>query len=125
MRARVKNGRWVLDDPTDLPEGTEVEIVTRPAPPAAAGGVYVDPKVRQYAGALLVAACSPKVSASTRGFMPNDEQELIESAKAGAFRRGSPFVTPEDIRNAAPAVLRRFVKADEHVTAILDQTPVP
>jgi hypothetical protein len=59
MRARVKNGRWVLDDPTDLPD------------------------------------------------------------------RGRPFVTPVDIKNAAPAVLRRFVKADEHVQAILDQTPVP
>ena len=27
MRARVKNGRLVLDEPTDLPEGTEIELV--------------------------------------------------------------------------------------------------
>lgn len=26
LRARVKNGRLVLDAPTDLPEGTEVEL---------------------------------------------------------------------------------------------------
>ena len=26
VRARVKNGRLVLDEPTDLPEGTEVEL---------------------------------------------------------------------------------------------------
>lgn len=26
MRARVRNGRLVLDEPTDLPEGTEVEL---------------------------------------------------------------------------------------------------
>lgn len=27
VRARVKNGRLTLDEPTDLPEGTEVELV--------------------------------------------------------------------------------------------------
>jgi hypothetical protein len=28
VRARVKNGRLVVDEPTDLPEGTEVELAT-------------------------------------------------------------------------------------------------
>lgn len=28
VRARVKNGRLTLDEPTDLPEGTEVELVS-------------------------------------------------------------------------------------------------
>lgn len=28
VRARVKNGRLVVDEPTDLPEGTEVELGT-------------------------------------------------------------------------------------------------
>lgn len=27
MRARVQNGRVVLDEPTNLPEGTELELV--------------------------------------------------------------------------------------------------
>jgi hypothetical protein len=27
LRARVKNGRLVLDEPTTLPEGSEVELV--------------------------------------------------------------------------------------------------
>ncbi len=27
LRARVHNGRLVLDEPTDLPEGAEVELV--------------------------------------------------------------------------------------------------
>ena len=26
VRARVRNGRLVMDEPTDLPEGTEVEL---------------------------------------------------------------------------------------------------
>ena len=28
LKARVQNGRLVLDEPTDLPEGTEVELVS-------------------------------------------------------------------------------------------------
>ncbi len=27
LKAQVKNGRLVLDEPTDLPEGTEVEVL--------------------------------------------------------------------------------------------------
>jgi hypothetical protein len=27
LRARVHNGRFVLDEPTDLPEGTEVDLL--------------------------------------------------------------------------------------------------
>ena len=28
VRARVKNGRLIVDEPTDLPEGTEVELAS-------------------------------------------------------------------------------------------------
>ena len=31
VRARVRNGRLTLDEPTDLPEGTEVELVAMDA----------------------------------------------------------------------------------------------
>ena len=31
MKARVRNGRLVLDEPTDLPEGEEVELVAADA----------------------------------------------------------------------------------------------
>lgn len=31
LRARVRNGRLVLDEPTDLPEGEEVELVVADA----------------------------------------------------------------------------------------------
>lgn len=27
LEARVKNGRLILDEPTDLPEGTEIDLV--------------------------------------------------------------------------------------------------
>ena len=35
LKARVKNGRLVLDEPTDLPEGDVVELVPRGAIPPA------------------------------------------------------------------------------------------
>ena len=33
VRARVRNGRLIVDEPTDLPEGTEVELVGDDAGP--------------------------------------------------------------------------------------------
>lgn len=30
VRARVRNGRLIVDEPTDLPEGTELELVATP-----------------------------------------------------------------------------------------------
>jgi hypothetical protein len=33
LRARVKNGRLTLDEPTTLPEGAEVELVYAPGGP--------------------------------------------------------------------------------------------
>jgi MoxR-like ATPase len=106
MRARVKGGRWVLDEPTDLPEGTEVEILTRPV--KAPGEVYLDGKLREYIHALLVAGCSPAYSVGG-GAGPEDEAELAEGAKAKARAANRAFVTPEDIKSAAPDVLRRLV----------------
>ena len=38
LKARVENGRYVIDEPTDLPEGTEIELV----PANEAGNVVFD-----------------------------------------------------------------------------------
>ncbi len=136
MRARVKNGKWILDDPTDLPDGTEVEIVTRALPPQGASGVYLDGKLRDYIRALLGAAFSPKYSAGIGTPSREQEDELAESAKTSALRASRGYTTPEDIKSVAPAVLRRFVvvpdalrakfaSVDDVIRAILDETPVP
>ncbi len=45
MKARVKNGRLVLDEPTDLPEGEEVELVPLDEV-LANGGDYLDDEER-------------------------------------------------------------------------------
>jgi MoxR-like ATPase len=138
MRARVSNGRWILEDPAELPEGTVVEIVTRvlTTAPTAAANVYLDAKLREYIHALFVAACSPKYSAANAGANPSDEEQLVESAKACATRANRNYVTPVDIKHVAPETLRRFVvppyeqrengvMPDDIVRKILDEVAVP
>ncbi len=136
MRARIQNGRWVLDDPTDLPEGTVVEIVTRPAAPTAPEEIYLDDKLRTYIRTLLEAAGSPKYSAAHGFATPKDEEEVASGAKSFAHRASRRFVTPQDIQQSAADLLRRFVvvpsaasargvRVDDVVRAILDETPVP
>jgi MoxR-like ATPase len=138
MRARVSNGRWILEDPTDLPEGTVVEIITRPTmtAPAVATNLYVDAKVRDYVHALFVAARSPKYSAASAGANPSDEAELVENTKACAMRAGRSYVTPEDIKQVAPEMLSRIVVPpyeqrakgvvpEDVVRAILNDIAVP
>jgi hypothetical protein len=123
MRARVVNGRWVLEDPTELPEGTVVEIITRSV--AAAGSIYFDEKLRQYVHALLTAACTPAYGGFHSSPPPVMEQELVDTAKACASQSKRSYVTPQDVKQAAPGVLRRMVPKPESVQAILDNTPMP
>lgn len=111
MHARVVNGRWVLDDPTGLPEGTVVEIITRPV--ATAGAIYMDDRVRQYIHAIVAAA-----NAATR---PGVDHEIAEHAKAVATRAQRGFVTPADVKLAVPEVLGR----SERIEQVLAMTEVP
>lgn len=46
LKAHVKNGRLVLDEPTDLPEGEVVELVPIDEV-LAAGGDYLDDEERE------------------------------------------------------------------------------
>ncbi len=46
VKARVRNGRLVLDEPTDLPEGEEVEFVPLDDV-LASGGDYLDDQERE------------------------------------------------------------------------------
>jgi len=51
--------------------------------------------------------------------------ELADAANALAAQANRRFVTPNDIKLAAPAVLRRMVPNADSVAAILENTPVP
>jgi hypothetical protein len=105
MHARVVNGRWVLDDPTGLPEGTVVEIITRPVAPA--GAVFIDERVRRYIDAVVAA------SAIVR---PGVQNEIVEHAKAIATRSQRAYVTPADAKLAVIEVLGRSDRV-EHALA--------
>jgi len=54
LRAHVANGRIVVDEPVDLPDGTEiqVEVATRPSG-WTAGGSFVARGARLLANALI------------------------------------------------------------------------
>lgn len=135
IRARVQNGRWVLDDPAGLPEGTVVEIVTKPAP-SASPDVYVDASVRVYVRALLSAATLPRNTPPGRPATPQDEEQIVESAKAVARGSNRNYVTPADVQTVAPEYLFRLVvvpadaaargvRAEDVVRTIMKGTPEP
>lgn len=60
LRARVVNGRLVLDEPTDLPEGTEVELT-----PAEDADTFDD--IAPHERARLEAAVDESLEQAARG----------------------------------------------------------
>jgi hypothetical protein len=71
VRARVRNGRLVVDEPTDLPEGTEVDL----APVVAADEAW---------------ALTPEESAELRSRMAAaDRGELVPAAEVFAKLRAA------------------------------------
>ncbi len=105
--------------------------------------VYVDDKIKNYALNLVLTTRNPGNNGlgDLRPFIafgasPRAGIHLILSARAHAFIKGRGFVTPEDIKQVAPDVLRHRVittyEAEaENVTSadivqrILDYTDVP
>ena len=47
LKAHARSGRLALDEPTDLPEGTEVELVSVDDEVLASGGDYLDEEERR------------------------------------------------------------------------------
>jgi len=74
VRARVRNGRLIVDEPTDLPDGTEVELVA------------VDALERALAAA----------PASDEPLSPEEAAELRAIAKG-------PFVSHAEVRKKIAA----------------------
>jgi MoxR-like ATPase len=108
----------------------------------AADAVYVDQKVKEYMLDVIRATRKPadygldlsgliQLGASTRAAIA-----LLRAAKAHAFLAGRGYVTPEDVKHAAPDVLRhRLVisfeaeaedlRPEALVKQVLDRLPVP
>ncbi|UCG22882.1 MAG: AAA family ATPase, partial [Chloroflexota bacterium] len=105
--------------------------------------IYVDDKIKEYVLDLVLVTRSPGQNGLSDlnnlidfGASPRASINLITAARAHAFLRGRGFVTPEDIKQIAPDVLRHRVittyeaeaeniNSDHIVQRILDHTEVP
>ena len=105
--------------------------------------IYVDDKIKEYVLDLVLSTRQPGKNGLgdlntliSFGASPRASIYLITSARAHAFLKGRGFVTPEDIKQIAPDVLRHRIitsyeaeaeniSSDHIVQRILDHTDVP
>ncbi len=105
--------------------------------------IYVDDKLKGYLVDLVLATRKPgehglsELEAFIRfGASPRATISLALAAKAVAFTQGRSFVTPQDLKDIAPDVLRHRVivsyeaeaenvNSDKIIQRILDTVPVP
>ncbi len=105
--------------------------------------VYVDDKIKEYVLDLVLATRQPGQNGLSElsslvefGASPRASIYLIMAARAHAFIKGRGFVTPDDIKELAPDVLRHRIiptyeaeaeniTSDHIVRRILDYTDVP
>ncbi len=105
--------------------------------------IYVDEKIKDYVLDLVITTRRPGERGLTDlvpligfGASPRAGIAMIEAARAIAFMQGRGFVTPDDIKQIAPDVLRHRVlvsyeaeaeniTSDMIVRRILDYTQVP
>ncbi len=105
--------------------------------------IYVDDKIKEYVLDLVLTTRTPGTNGLSDlnnlidfGASPRASISLIMAARAHAFLKGRGFVTPEDIKQLAPDVLRHRVittyeaeaeniNSDQIIQRILDHTDVP
>lgn len=101
--------------------------------------IYVDPRVEDYVLDLIFATREPHEKLKPYveyGASPRATLALIRAARAHAFLRGRGFVSPEDVKQVVPDVLRHRViptfeaeaeniTVDQIIRQILTQVKVP
>jgi MoxR-like ATPase len=105
--------------------------------------IYVDDKIKEYVLDLVLTTRQPGANGLSDlnnlidfGASPRASINLIAASRAHAFLKGRGFVTPEDIKQIAPDVLRHRIitsyeaeaeniNSDHIVRRILDHTDVP
>ena len=105
--------------------------------------IYVDDKIKEYVLDLVLVTRNPGQNGLSDlntlidfGASPRASINLINAGRAHAFLKGRGFVTPEDIKQIAPDVLRHRIittyeaeaeniNSDHIVQRILDHTDVP
>ena len=99
-----------------------------------AARLQVDREV--YAYAVRIARETRQRIGVAQGAGPRATISLMRAAKAHALLEGNAFVTPDDVKRVAPAVLRHRIQltadleiegapADEIIAALLDDVPAP
>lgn len=80
-----------------------------------AAAIYVSDALKNYIVSLVTASRSPEkydkelAKWIAHGVSPRGTIALLRCAKALAYLRGDPFVTPQHIHNVAPSVLRHRI----------------
>jgi len=105
--------------------------------------IYVDDKIKEYVLDLVLTTRQPGTNGLSDlnnliefGASPRASINLIAASRAHAFIKGRGFVTPEDIKQLAPDVLRHSIitsyeaeaeniNSDHIIRRILDHTDVP
>ncbi len=106
-------------------------------------GIYVDEKIHDYVLNIIFMTRDPSGSGAKEldvlieyGASPRATIALLKAAKAFAFLRGRGYVTPDDVKQVAPDVLRHRilvtfeaqaedVTSEQVVEQILRRVPVP
>jgi MoxR-like ATPase len=138
--------RQILDRMAQTNPETAIQPVMQPEDIVlarqAVDEIYIDDKIKDYIVSLVTATREPAVfgldikDLIQYGASPRATIMLTLGAKACAFLAGRGFVTPQDVKDVAPAVLRHRViisyeaeaeeqTSDDIVTKILDHVPVP
>jgi MoxR-like ATPase len=121
----------VIDYPTRAEERVILERMSADAPPPpgaivnadiirhareVVNSIYVDEKIKEYVLNIVFATRDPAASGLKElrqliefGASPRATIFLLKAAKAHAFLRGRGYVTPDDIKQLAPDVLRHRV----------------
>lgn len=127
--------RFMLKVVIDYPSRAEERVILErmsaelPTPPGAivdagviqharavVNSIYVDEKIKDYVLNIVFATRDPAASGMKElrqliefGASPRATIFLLKAAKAHAFLRGRGYVTPDDIKQLAPDVLRHRV----------------
>ncbi len=75
--------------------------------------VHVAPEVSDYA--IDIVRASREAELVAHGASPRAALALVALARARAYAQERPFVTPDDVRDLAPAVLRHRLSYDDRI----------
>ncbi len=136
----------ILDRMASTEQPPETKQVTTPEAVAATrelvNQIYIDPSVREYIVDLIQATRDPeKYVPEMKNFIqagasPRATINFALAGRARACMQGRAYVTPQDIKDLAPSILRHRIllsfeaeaeekTTDDLITKLLEHVPVP